>query len=388
MINITLFLVSIFLVAVYAAFEISYVSSDRINIQDVIPRRRLDFFVKKERQVIISILIGINIFSVLAATTLTHFTQGMGVSSNLAVVASGAVTTLLIVLVGEIFPKSYAISRKMEVINRFNNLIYITYLFFYPAIRIFDYLLKLSFASVKSEKLSLEEEIEKYAEEKGLESEDLLLLKKALKFYDMNAEDIMIPVNRFPFFSVDTPAEEIINRSRKLPYNKVLLYKNSIDNIVGLIHIKDLLLAEGTEIERYLRPYVTVYSDSPVHRIVEEIKSQQTTVAVVINEYGSTVGVVTVENIVRELLKYFEEEEKKDGIYSGDTRINELREMGIDVEEGDYSTLAGYIIDKLGRIPESGEKVVSGNYEFVVIEANEKEVKKVLIKEKNEPGNK
>ena len=386
MINLLIFLISIFFVAVYAAFEISYISSDRINIQDAIPTSRLNFFVWRDREVVISILIGINIFSVLAATTLTNYTRKAGFSSNLAVAASGLITTLVIVFLGEIFPKSYAISRKFSVIKNFNFLIYFTYLMFYPLVKFFDFALKLSIARVKSDLVSFERELEKYAEEKGFEKEQLLLLKKALRFYDLDAEDIMIPTHKFPFFPVDTPREKIIENVRKLHYNKVLLYKNTIDNVLGLIHIKDLILGEGNpvEVERYLRPFAIAYSDSPLHRVVEAIKEKQTTVSIVVDEYGSVIGVITIEKIIGELLKYFEENERSGNIYSGDTRITELRERGIFIEEGDYSTLAGLIIDRLERIPEPGEEVEIDGYIFKILEADTKGIKKVLIKEKHE----
>ncbi len=385
MINLVVFAISILFVAAYAAFEISYVSLDKIKIQDSIPSSRLDFFVKREREVIISILIGINIFSVLAVTTLTNYTRRLGVSSNYAVLASGLVTTLIIVFLGEIFPKSYAISRKSSIIHSLNTLIYTTYISFYPVVKLFDYVLKMSFARVGCGKLSLEEEIEKYADDKGLESEKLLLLKKALKFYDLSAEDIMISTKKFPFWSIETPREKILENVKNLTYNKILLYKNTIDNIVGLIHIKDLILAEESDLARYLRPYSTVYSDSPLHKVVGEIKSKQTTVSIVVNEYGATVGVITIETILRELLKYFEEEGDYGNVLPGEIRISELRERGFDLEEGDYSTLAGLIIDKAGgRIPKIGEKFRIGNYKIEIIDADEKGIKKVLIRYSHE----
>ncbi len=388
MINLIIFIISIIFVGAYAAFEISYVSLDKIKIQDAIPLSRLDFFVKREREVIISILIGINIFSVLAATTLTNYTRKLGFSSNYAVLASGLVTTLIIVFLGEIFPKSYAISRKTKIIKSLNTLIYTTYFSFFPIVKLFDSILRMSFARVGREKLSLEEEIEKYADDKGLESEKLLLLKKALKFYDLSAEDIMISTKNFPFWSIDTPREKILENVKNLSYNKILLYQNTIDNIVGLIHIKDLILAEESDIKRYLRPYSTVYSDSPLHKVVEEIKSKQTTVSIVINEYGATVGVITIETILRELLKYFEENGEYGNILPGEIRISELRERGLEFEEGDYSTLAGLIIKEAGeRIPRVGERFKIGNYEVEIIDADDKGIKKVLIREKHEADN-
>lgn len=385
MINLVLFIISIIFVAAFAAFEISYVSLDKIKIQNVIPPSRLNFFVKREKEVIISILIGINIFSVLAATTLTNYTRQIGISSQYAVLTAGLITTLIIVFLGEIFPKSYAISRKSQIILSLNTLIYTTYLSFFPIVRLFDYILKMSFTKVKSERISLEEEIEKYADDKGLESEKLLLLKKALKFYDLSAEDIMISPKKFPFWPLNTPREKILENVKNLSYNKILLYKNTIDNIAGLIHIKDLILAEDSDLDRYLRPYSTVYSDSPLHRVVEEIKSKQTTVSIVVNEYGATVGVITIETILRELLKYFEEEGDYRNIFPGDVRISELRERGLDFEGGDYSTLAGMIINIAGgRIPHIGEKFNVGNYEIEIIDADDRGIKKVLIKERHE----
>ena len=386
MINLIIFLISIIFVAVYAAFEISYISSDRINIQDAIPPSRVNFFVWRDREVIISILIGINIFSVLAVTTLTNYTRKTGFSSNLAVALSGLITTLVIVFLGEIFPKSYAISRKFSVIKNFNLLIYFTYLGFYPVVKFFNFALKLSIAKVKSERVSFERELEKYAEEKGFEKEQFLLLKKALRFYDLDAEDIMIPTHKFPFFPADTPIETIIENVRELQYNKVLLYKNTIDNVIGLIHIKDLILSEGnsSDIEKNLRPFAIAYSDHPLHRVVEVIKEKQTTVSIVVDEYGSVIGVITIEKIIGELLKYFEETEQNGNIFSGDTRISELRERGIVIEEGNYSTLAGLIIDRLERIPEPGEEVEINGYIFKILEADTKGIKKVLVKEKHE----
>ena len=212
-------------------------------------------------------------------------------------------------------------------------------------------------------------------EEKGtIDKEEKNMINNVFEFNDKVVSEIMVP--RTKIFALDmnmTISEVISELSDDLRYSGVPVYDENIDNIKGIVYIKDILLTnknKSTKIRGLTKDAYFVPETKPVNELFSELRKSRKQIAIVIDEYGGTSGIVTMEDILEEIVgEIYDEydeiekiEEKIDEntfILSGNIAIYEVEELlGVDIEDGDYDTLSGYLVEKLGRVPTEKDKGV------------------------------
>jgi len=235
-------------------------------------------------------------------------------------------------------------------------------------------------------------------QEKGaIDDEEKELINNVFEFNDKIATDIMIHRKDIYAASVNSEITDILDELKeyKYTYSRIPVYEDTIDDIIGVLFIKDLLAyvnnkdIDNVKIEKIMRPAYYVSENKKINELFKELQKNKHQIAVVLDEYGGTSGIITMEDIIEELVgNIFDEYDDVEHEYekiddntfmiSGSVTINELRKiLGTDIPEGEYDTLSGYLVDLLGRIPLDEEKPVIETKE-VTYKIEEYEDKRII----------
>ncbi|HEX9162175.1 MAG TPA: hemolysin family protein [Thermoanaerobaculia bacterium] len=245
-----------------------------------------------------------------------------------------------------------------------------------------------------------EEEVQAYidvGEEEGiLEASEGKLLQQIVDFGDRVARELMTPRIDVNGFDADRPLQELARLFSETKYSRIPIYHNSIDTITGIVHIKEMydaiLKGENKKVDELARPPYFVSETKKVSDLLREFQSEHVQVAVVVDEFGGTAGLITIEDIIEEIVgdiaDEHEEEETTivdlgDGSYlvSGMERVGTIEEM-LHAQlggGGDYETVAGLIFTMLGRVPNAGTVVTKNGYRFEVDRADRRRIYRVKI---------
>lgn len=218
------------------------------------------------------------------------------------------------------------------------------------------------------------------------------LLRRALEFRELDAREVMVPWNRvvtIPADAAGSDLQALLDTTRHMRFPIV----DEVGEVVGMVHAKDLL---GVQVDRRAeiaitdlsRPVLAVPESADLHRVLAELRDSSSPMAIVVDEHGATAGVLTIEDLVEELVGDIGDEfdvEDEPGLIlvdhahwrvPGELRLHEVeREIGVEIPEGPYDTIAGFVMDQLGRIPEVGDQVVSAGLELHVVAMDERRVR-------------
>ena len=249
----------------------------------------------------------------------------------------------------------------------------------------------------------LEEEIHEIINEgqaRGLiTDEESHMVYGVLELKETTAASIMVPRTDVKFAKIDSTLGEVIDIIKKYGHTRIPIGGQGIDDIVGILHAKDLLRLWGEDLSKkipkeILRPPYFVPENKKIGDLLRELRKMKTHMAIVTDEYGGTSGIVTLEDIIEEIVgEIMDEHDNEDpkivplgeGKYCVDARLHtdELEELfDIEFPEGDYESVGGFIIYLLGRIPKKGEKVTFKDLEIVIEEADSRRIYKVVIEKK------
>lgn len=266
--------------------------------------------------------------------------------------------------------------------------------------------LKSFFGSGKEREQSrLEEEIQSIideGEEKGLIDEKSgEMIQSILEFRDTVAREVMIPRTDIVAIPSDAPIAEIIDQVTRHGYTRLPVYDGSVDNIIGILNVKDLLrlwsMPVGeADLKPLLRKPYFIPETKSIHLLLHELKDERQHMAIVIDEYGGTAGLVTLEDLIEEIVGEIRDENEADetdftdlpdGYTLVDSRV-EIEKLearfGIAIPEGKYETLAGFILHLIRKIPLTGDVIRHDGLEMVIASADERSIKKVKIRKTGE----
>ena len=228
---------------------------------------------------------------------------------------------------------------------------------------------------------------------KGLKPFEQRIIRKVLRFTETQAYQAMKPLIEVVAFPEEMPAAEAIDKMAELPYSNFPIYSERIDRITGIVSKLDLIFADGLErpLKVFAKPPYFVPDSKPIDEILEEMTSTHRNFAVVVDEYGGAVGIITAEDIFEEVIGEIEDEfDPKTELYrhlgggriliSGRMEIERINELfGLGIPEGDYETLAGFIIEHLGRIPKPGTRFRYRDLTFAIVKSRPNRVDEVLV---------
>jgi CBS domain containing-hemolysin-like protein len=223
------------------------------------------------------------------------------------------------------------------------------------------------------------------------------MIQSILEFRDTVVREVMIPRTEMVAIPSDAPVEEIIDLITRYGHTRIPVYSGSIDNIVGILNVKDLLkfwskpIAKGDILSILRKPYY-IPETKNTHLLLHELKQRKYHMAVVIDEYGGTSGLVTLEDLIEEIVgEIHDEHDTQDGeivelpdgyiLVDGRTDIEKIEDhFGVAFPEGKYETLGGMILHAIGKIPVTGETIKIEQFGMIIESADERSIKKVKMK--------
>lgn len=350
-----------------------------------------------------AILIGNNIVNLSASSLAT--TLATDVLGSAAVGAATGILTLLVLIFGEISPKTLATIHAEKLALSYANVIYLLMKILTPVIFIINQLAMIFLRLLRvdpnaKENLMTEHELRTIVdvshEDGVIESDERQMIYNVFDFGDSTAKDIMVPRVDMVCVDIDSSFDELISIFRDERFTRIPVYEGNSDNMVGVINVKDLLLfkpSENFHIRDIMRePYFT-YEYKKTSELMVEMRQDSINFTIVLDEYGATVGMITLEDLLEEIVgeirdEYDNDEEdlvKKihDNEYQvpGSAKLNDLNDvLGLSLESEDYDSIGGYIIEHLDHLPKAGEFVVTEEGIRLVVDAvTKKRIDKVHI---------
>ena len=222
---------------------------------------------------------------------------------------------------------------------------------------------------------------------------DTEILKNALDFGNVKVRDCLVPRTEITAIDISSSVKELEQLFIESRHSKLLVYKENVDNIIGYVHHLELH-KKPKSIKTVLIPILITNESRSANDMLNEFSRTQKSIALVVDEYGGTAGIITVEDIMEEIFGEIEDEhdeveeeveaQDEDGVYTLNAKmeVDLLNEkFDLEIPEGDYETLGGFVLANLEDIPEAGEVFIIDNYEVTILEASEQKIDKVELKE-------
>ena len=399
--------------AFFSASETAFSSLNQIRLKsraedgDTSAARVLAMAEKYDK-LLSTILIGNNIVNIAAASIGTIiFTKMLGAERGATV--STMVLTVVVLIFGEVTPKSLAKEMPETVATAVAPVLSLLMLVFTPLTWLFSQWKRFLGHFVHSteedtitegELMTMVSEAEKDGELTNRESE---LIRSAIEFDDVEAQDVLTPRVDVVAVEDDTPMDEVIERFAESGYSRLPVYHDTIDNIIGVVHEKDCFAAlqkhdKNVKLEDLVGPTLYTTSVTQISALLRTLRESKHHMAVVVDEYGGTAGLVTLEDLMESIFgniqdEYDNEQEEifrvseNEFTVDGTTSIDEISDLtDTELPEGDYDTIAGLVTDLLGRIPKENEhpSVQVCGLTITVLEIEDQRLSRLLIV-KNDP---
>lgn len=380
--------------------------------------------VENPTKLLSTILIGNNIVNLSASSLTTSFAIGLAKKAGLTTMESlvtglaTGILTILVIIFGEIVPKSFASmnSEKLSII--YAKPVYMLTNILYPLSFLFDKLSSVLmglFQTDGQERPAITENelrtiLDLSHEEGVIETVERKMITNVVDFGDSLAKDVMVPKMDVEFASVDLSYDELIECYSREKYSRMPVYDDSRDNILGIVNLKDVFFYNGTKEEFHIndvmREAYFTYEYKKISELFFEMKKDSITMAIVLDEYGSTSGILTMEDLIEEIVgdirdEYDSNEEDEitkiddeNYILLGIAKLDDIDEaLGIKIQSEDYDSIAGHIINLLGHFPDAGESIADEYANYTIIESSKTRIEKVKLhllprKENDEEENK
>ncbi len=412
-------LFSLVLSAMFSGLEIAFVSSNRLKMEldkklGLYPARIYSFFFRHQSKFISTLLLGNNVALVVYGIFMARLLEGPIFQSLrfipneaavnvLVLIAQTIVSTLVILVFAEFLPKMiFRINpnRKLElftlpVLILCGPLFMITWGVFV----IIDYILRIfSVRLAENEysfgKIDLDHYVKEATASSKEESEienELQIFQNALDFSGVKARECMVPRNEIEAMNLTASIEELRETFIETGYSKILIYKNNIDHVIGYVHSFELF-SKPEAIKNILRPIAIIPETTTVDKVLKLLTAQKRNVALVVDEYGGTSGMLTIEDIIEEIFGEIEDEHDKEELVEEEIApncyhlsarleidyLNEEHNLELP-ESDDYETLAGLIISEYEDLPEEGSALEIGPYLIKITKVSENKIEEVIL---------
>ena len=398
-------IISILLSSYFSATETAFSSLNRIRVKNLAEkgnkRAKLVLKLSEQYDVLIStILIGNNIVNILAASLGTLLFVEL-TNPEIGATVSTVVMTIVILIFAEVSPKTIAKESPEKFAMFSAPYIHMLISVFAPFNLFFKGWKKLLSKVFKSsdERSITEEElltiIDEAEEGGGINETEGTLIRSAIEFTELEAADILTPRTDVTFISMDMEKEKIAKTFAETGYSRLPVYEGTHDHVVGIIHHKDFhnfIYHTDVMLSEYVKPALFITKAKKIDALLKELQLKKMHIAVVLDEFGGTVGIVTMEDILEELVGEIWDEHdevihdiekigEKHYLVSGHANVEKFFEM-IDYDmETDVFTVSGWVVETIGHLPKKGETYSNSTFEIEIREIDGKRIKKVAIKD-------
>jgi putative hemolysin len=402
-----LVLVALVSAAESAFFSLSPTSIDELKTSGTKLDAKVLQLIEAPKRVLATLLISVNfiniaivILSTFVMDELFDFSQNLLAGFIIQVV----VVTFLILLIGEVTPKIYATQNSLRTARLLIYFVQFLQRLFYPvsSFLIFTTSLLDKIIKPKTHNISVDElsQALELTSDEDIPEEDHKILKGIVKFGNTDVKQIMQSRTHVTAFEYKLGFTKLLSDLTSSGFSRVPIYKETLDNIVGVLYVKDLLQyinePDGFNWQGILRPPFFVPENKKIDDLLREFQHKKIHLAIVVDEYGGTSGIVTLEDIIEEIVGEINDEFDDDDlvysklddnnfVFEGKAPLNDIyRVLGIDGDafedvKGTADTLAGLIIEVEGRIPTKNEKITLKNLLFTIEAADNRKIKRVKI---------
>jgi CBS domain containing-hemolysin-like protein len=388
--------------ALFSGTEIAFVQSSKVRMEIDAARggiidRIIRGFSRHEDMFISTLLVGNNVVLVIYGITfsviINPILEGWFHSEALVLIANTLLSTGVVLFAGEFIPKTAFRINPNFMMRLFALPLYLVYLLLYPVALLVSGISKglMKIFGIKgeedtSEKLSIDE-LEDYLQKQFQESPDrtaveneVKIFRNAIDFKDTQMGECMIPRNEIVAVGIDAiTREELIRKFIATGLSKIVVYREDIDDVLGYIHVSELFNVTE-DWRRHLKPVIFTPETMLANKMMRRMLAEKRSMAIVVDEFGGTAGLATLEDLVEEIFGEIEDEHDRKRMlarevapgeyeFSGRAEIERINEeFGLDLKESDtYHTLGGYILENLGALPQQGDTFDIGGLQFTIL---------------------
>lgn len=396
----------IFMSAFFSATEMAFSTVNKVRLKSLAANgnkaaERVLKLIEKYDRLLSTILIGNNIVNITCSTLATVLFISL-LGQDVGVTVSTAVITVIVLIFGEITPKSLAKERP-ESFAMFSAPILKVFVVILMPVNALFALWKMMLNKIfkfKKNAAITEEELITYVEtaqnEGGIDAHESQLIRSAIEFEDLDIDDIIVPRVNVVAIEEHTAMEEIAKLFRNHGFSRLPIYNGTIDSIIGIIHEKDfysLYHDKKDNISSIIQNSICVAPNMKISKVLRMLQKAKIHMAIVVDEFGGTAGIVTLEDILEELVgEIWDEHDEVEEFYkpiddvtfliSANANLEDMFEnLGINVkEEFDSTTVGGWVTEQMEKIPVIGEKFSYENLDFLITKANSKRVLEIKVK--------
>jgi putative hemolysin len=397
----------LFVSALFSAAETALLSLGKIRIRHMVEEEvknseLVSKIVENKNKLLGTILIGNNASNIAGSAIATSL--AIHIQDRNAVLIGTIVMTIAVLIFAEIIPKSIAAQNPEKVSLTLARLISIMIAILNPVVvvltHITNFIIKLFGGRILIQQPFITEEelktIVNVSREEGvLEIEETEMINNVFEFGDLITKDVMIQRMDIVALDIEATYDEIIEIFKEERFSRMPVYSETMDDIVGILYVKDLILYDGTKeqfnIDNFIRDPHYTYEFKKIAELLREMKKIRTHMSIVLDEYGGVAGMVTIEDLIEEIVGEIEDEYDeevaeiefiKEGEYvaEGSARIEIVNEIiGTSIESEEFDSIGGFLIGELGRFPETDELIKYNDMEFIVEEIDKNRIKKIRI---------
>ncbi|MEG2290363.1 MAG: hemolysin family protein [Clostridium sp.] len=405
-IQIAVLIVLILSSSFFSASETSLMSISKIRVRHMVDEKvkgatDIKALIDEPSNLLASILVGNNIVNIAASSLATVVAIDLVGSKGVA--ASTIVMTIIVLIFGEIIPKTLASQNSEKVSLMVAGPILIMGKIFKPLIiiatKISNFFIKAFGGNIESNKPFITEDelktIVDVSEEEGiLKLEEKEMIHNVFQFGDLYVKDVMVQRVDITALDIEDSLDWVLSIAKEEGFSRMPVYVDTIDNIVGILNIKDILFIEDTSdftLQNYMRGITYTYEFRKATELFKDMNKQRQHMVIVLDEYGGTVGIVTIEDLIEEIVGDISDEDddidpeiyvvKEDEyIVDGSVRIEDINDLiGTKIESEEFDSIGGFIIGILDRFPSINEEITYNNYKFIIEAIDRNRIKKIRI---------
>ncbi|MBU1120882.1 MAG: hemolysin family protein [archaeon] len=404
--NLIILAVLLILSGFFSSVETALISLSRVRVKRLLKKgsrsaELLNEFKQNPHKILITILVGNNVVNVAAAAITTSI--ALNIFQSYGVSIAVGIMTFLILVFGEITPKSIAVQNS-EVIALFSiRIIHFLSILLTPLIWVLQGITRLITRVIGAREEPMTEEdvrmmVTMGAEQGAIEEEEKKMIYKIFKFNDLQVSEVMTPRSEMKGLEASQTIAEVKDFLAETPFSRIPVYEKNTEQIIGIFYVKDAwtYLAEGktdTRLRDIMREVMFVPRTKKIDKLLSEFQKKHIHIAVVVDEHGTVLGVVTLEDLLEEIVGEIVDE--TDIV----PEINKINENTIEVNGNiplkevnsilktkfssiDFDTVSGFIIEKLDRLPKESESVMVGNHKFTAVKVKTPKILRVKIEKK------
>ena len=409
--NLTLEFIILFILILLSGFfsssETALVSLSKIRLRQMVDEgvKNSDLVSKlidKPNKLLGAILIGNNIVNIAASALATSIS--IDIWGNKGIAISTGAMTLLVLIFGEVTPKSLAAQNSEKTALKVAKPIYLITVVLSPIIYVItsitNVLIKLMGGNIsKTQPLITEDELKTIVnvshEEGVLEVGETKMIYNVFEFGDSQAKDVMTPRTNMVALSVNSSYKDLVELFKEETFSRLPIYEEDIDDIIGVLHVKDLIFSiedrDNFNVRDYLRPAFFTYEFKSTQELFQQMRDNNYPTAIILDEYGGTAGMITTEDLVEEIVGEITDEydegneeiiviKEDEYIVDGSMKIDLLNDLiGTNIESEDFDSIGGFVIGIVGRFPDEEEVIEYENLKFIIEKSEKNRIEKMRI---------